>query len=248
MALEPGGLVGGDGEGVGVGFGEHVVPVDLAEDLRRRILRDAVRRGALEEAPAVHLDQVLGVGLGEGPPDLVGLGGGHARDVHDELDDLLLPDDDPVAPFEGALFQGVVVLPRRAVPVTLDELGDGAALHADAGPDEGDLVGEVEKVAGAQPPRQLELGGRLQQEDALRSAGADHLIDGVFLRVDLAQVGPLPPAPFDEVEGFLHLVEYRQGEQVDLGEAGVGDAVLVPVHDVAAVDGPGPHGYHLRDG
>ena len=43
-------------------------------------------------------------------------------------------------------------------------------------------------------------------------------------------------------------VQHGEGEEVDLGEVGVGDAVLVPVHDEATVDGPGADGDHLRDG
>ena len=40
-----------------------------------------------------------------------------------------------------------------------DELGDGAALHVHAGPDEGHLVGQILQAAGAQAPGDLELGG-----------------------------------------------------------------------------------------
>ena len=47
-----------------------------------------------------------------------------------ELHHLLLPDDDAAAPLQGALLQGVVVVPLCSVPVSLDELGDGAALDA----------------------------------------------------------------------------------------------------------------------
>ena len=64
----------------------------------------------------------------------------------------------PAPPLQRAGFERVVVLPLRPVPVALNELGDGAALYADAGPDEGDLVGEVQKVAGPQPLTHLELG------------------------------------------------------------------------------------------
>ena len=42
VALEPGGLVGRDGEGVRVGLGEHVVPIDLGEYPLRHILWNAV--------------------------------------------------------------------------------------------------------------------------------------------------------------------------------------------------------------
>ena len=59
---------------------------------------------------------------------------------------------------------------------------------------------------------------------------------GVF-GVELAQVGPPSLPLLDQVEGLLDLVQHGEGEEVDLGEVGVGDAVLVPVHDEATVDG-----------
>ena len=142
MALEPRRLVCGDGEGVGVGLGEHVVAVDLGEDPPRGLLGDAVPQGPLKEPPPVQGDEVLVARLGEGTPDLVGLGGGHPRHVHDELDHLLLPDDDAIASLQGTPLQRVVVLPGRPMPVALHELGHRAALDADAGADEGHLVGQ----------------------------------------------------------------------------------------------------------
>ena len=117
------------------------------------------------------------VGAGEGAAHLVGLGGGHAGHVLDELHHLLLPDDDAAAPLQGALLQGMVVVPGRSVPVPLDELGDGAALDAHAGADEGHLVGQVQQAAGAEPLGHLELGGGLEQEDTLGFALVDHVVD-----------------------------------------------------------------------
>ena len=87
------------------------------------------------------------MGRSEGSSYLVGFRCRHARHVLDELDDLFLPDDDAAAALQGAGFQGVVVLPLRAVPVSVDELRHRAALHTDSGANEGDLIGEVEEAA-----------------------------------------------------------------------------------------------------
>ena len=60
--------------------------------------------------------------------------------------------------------------------------------------------------------------------------------------------GATPLGGLDEVQRLFDLVQHRQRQQVDLREARVGHRLLVPVHDVAAVRGPGPHGDHLRYG
>ena len=162
VALQPGRLVRGDGEGVGVGLREHVVAVDLGEYLPGGLFGDAVPGRSLPEPLPVHGDQVLVVGTCERPADLVGLGGGHPGHVHEQLDHLLLPDDDAIPPLQRPLLQGMVVLEGDAVPVALHESAHRAALNADAGPDEGDLVGEVEEVAGAEALPHLELGRGLE--------------------------------------------------------------------------------------
>ena len=50
------------------------------------------------------------------------------------------------------------------------------------------------------------------------------------------------------LQRFLDLIQHGQGQEVDLGEAGVGHAVLVPVHDEAVRDGARPDGDHPREG
>ena len=142
----------------------------------------------------------------------------------------------------------MVVVPGCAAPVALHELGDGAALHADAGTDEGNLVGQVQERARAEPLGHLELCRRLEEEDPLAAPRVDHVVDGGVLRVDAADVGAAPLGGLDKVQGLLDLVQHGQRQQVDLGEARVRHRLLVPVHDVAAVRGPGPHGDHLRYG
>ena len=141
VPFEPRGLVGGDGEGVGVRLREHVLTVDLAEDLQGHVFRHTVAGSPLQEFALVHGDEVVVVGTGEGSAHLVGLGCGHPRHVLYELHHLLLPDDDAAATLQGPLFQGVVVLPLCPVPVPLHELGHGAALDSHPGSDEGHLIG-----------------------------------------------------------------------------------------------------------
>ena len=147
------------------------------------------------------------MGPGEGPPDLIGLGGGHPRHVHDELDHLLLPDDDAVAPLQSTPLQRMVVLPGCTAAVPLHKLGDGAALDADAGTDEGHLIGQVQEGAGPEALPHFELGGGLEQEDTLGVALVDHVVHTRVLGVDPAQVQPPPLPLFDEVKGFLQALE-----------------------------------------
>ena len=66
--------------------------------------------------------------------------------------------------------------------------------------------------------------------------------------MDPAEVGSRSLAPLDEVEGLLDLVEHGQGQNIDLGEARVRHAVLVPVHDEPTVHCTSPRGDHLRYG
>ena len=90
-------MEGGDGEGVGAGFREHILPVQLGEDALRRVLRHSPVHGPFEKALPVLGDEMGTVGLGEGPSHFVGLGGGETGHVADELHHLLLPDDDAAA-------------------------------------------------------------------------------------------------------------------------------------------------------
>ena len=130
--------------------------------------------------------------------------------------------------------------------VAFHEPGHGAALDADAGTDEGHLVGQVQETPGPEPLPHLQLGRGLEQEDPLGASLADHFVHRGVFGVDAAQVRPAPLPLLHQVQGLLQLVQDRQGEQVDLGEVGIGHAVLVPVHDVPAVGGPGPDGDHFR--
>ena len=111
VSLQPCSLVGGDGEGVGVGLGEHVVTVDLGEYLFSHIPGNTSDLRPFQEPLPVHGDEVLAVGPCECPAHLIGLGSREPRNVHDELHHLLLPHDDAITPLQSPFLQGVVVLP-----------------------------------------------------------------------------------------------------------------------------------------
>ena len=227
-------------------LGEHVVPVDLAKNLLADFRGHAALPRLFQKALAVRGDEVPVVRLGEGAADFIGLGGAHARHVHDEHH-LLLPHDDAVAALQGALLQRVVIVPRGAVAVALDEVGHRTALGADAGADEGDLVGQVQQVARPQALAHLELRRRLQQEDALAAARVDQVVNLGILRVDAAEVRAPSLLRLDQVQGFFQLIQHRQGQQIDLGKMGVCHAVFVPVHDETPRRGTGAHGHHVGD-
>ena len=130
------------------------------------------------------------------------------------------------------------------MPVPLHELGDCAALDADARSDEGHLVCQVQEASRPESLGHLQLGRGLEQEHALGAALVDHVVHLVVLRVKSSQVRPHSLAPLHQVQRLLQLVKHGQGEEVYLGEIGVSDAVLIPVHDVPARHGAIPHRHH----
>ena len=56
---------------------------------------------------------------------------------------------------------------------------------------------------------------RLEQENPLRPALVDHVVDVRVLGIDPANVGTIALSLLHEIEGLLYLVEHRQGEDVD---------------------------------
>ena len=241
VVLEPGHLVGGYTEGEGVGLGEHVLAGEFLEYLLDDGLGDAAVRRAAEELFPVGLEQVFVVLSAEGASEVVGLPGAEAGDVDGELVDLVLEQDDAQGASQGPLLQGVVEVPGDPVGVAADELGD-AVVGPDAGAHRGDLVGHLDQVAGPDAGDGLHLGRRLDLEYADGVGPVQGAVDVPVLEVDAREVDVPAGALFDELQGLLHLGEGSQGEEVDLDEAGVVDAVLVPVADVAAVDGAGLRG------
>ena len=90
---------------------EHILPVQLGEYPASRILRHTLALRSLEEQLPVSFHQVMIVWTGEGPAQFVRLGCGETRHIHHQLHHLFLPDDDAVPPLQGALLQGMVVVP-----------------------------------------------------------------------------------------------------------------------------------------
>lgn len=75
---------------------------DLPEHVLGRHKGHAVVLCAFEEALAVHADQVLVVPPDIGARNLVGLFPGRASYIHDQSDELFLPDNHPLAELQLA--------------------------------------------------------------------------------------------------------------------------------------------------
>ena len=123
--LEPGHLVSGDAEGIGVRFGEHVVAVEFAEDPRGSPFVGATRLRAVPElGPPVAEDGFLLVGAAVGTTELLGLGGSESRNVDGELVELILEEHDAQGALEGRDFELMLVMHGAggAAPNELAEL------------------------------------------------------------------------------------------------------------------------------
>ena len=94
----------------------------------------------------------------------------------------------------------------------------------------------------------MSCAGDWSRKDADRAPRVDHVVYLRVFRTDPAQVGPHPFSGCDQVQRLFDLVEYGQGEQVDLGKVGIRHGILVPVHDVAALHSAGTNGYQRRNG
>ena len=134
----------------------------------------------------------------------------------------------------------MIVVPGSAEGSAFDELAD-AVVDADAGTDGAHLVGHVGEVARLDAGDGLDLGRRLDLEYADGVGAVERIVDGRVLEVDAREVDVVAGALFDEQKGILHLGERSQRQEVDLDESGVVYAVLIPVADVAPLDGAGLH-------
>ena len=115
MTLEPRRLVGRYAKGMGVGLGEHVVAVDLFEDLLGNVLsRHAVGEGSSPGTSRLCMATRWSL-LGRAKARRISSASevAHPGHVGYELHHLLLPDDDPAAPFQGPALQRVVVVPLQ---------------------------------------------------------------------------------------------------------------------------------------
>ena len=101
-------------------------------------------------------------------------------------------------------------------------------------PDERDLHRQVVEILGPRLQQALHLRAALDLEDADRVGRLDLLVDRLVVEPDARQVDRLAAQPRDPVDALLDRREHPEPEQVDLQEAGVAAAVLVPLADLAA--------------
>src|ERR671918_3026055 len=88
------------------------------------------------------------------------------------------------------------------------------------------------RLLGLNPADGLALGGALHLEYTYGVGLLNGLVDGFIVEVDTAQVDVVPLSFLDKLQGFLHLRQCAQAQEVDLDEPGGVDCVLVPVADV----------------
>ena len=99
LQAQPGGLVDGPGEGGGVRFAEAELGEagDAPEELLGDVLAEtAVLLAAADKVVVQRLHLEARAVPVHGPPEAVGLTGAVAGKVHDDAQDLLLVEDDPL--------------------------------------------------------------------------------------------------------------------------------------------------------
>jgi len=148
------------------------------EDLRRRRLGDRPGEGALDEAGALLVHDLLLL-LPHRAAEQVGLAQRVARQGGGDLHDLLLVDDDPVGLLQDRLQERVLVLDRPVAVLPLDEVLDHPGAER-ARAVEGVHRDEVLERLRVELAQVLRHAGGLELEDADRVAPAE---EGVGLGV-----------------------------------------------------------------
>ncbi len=102
------------------------------------------------------------------------------------------------------------------------------------GTHERDLHGQVLEVLGPRLQQALHLRAALDLEDADRVRLLDLLVDAGVVERHTREVDRLASQPRDAVDRVLDGREHAEPEEIDLQEAGVAAAVLVPLADLAS--------------
>ena len=129
----------------------------------------------------------------------------------------------------------MIVVPGHTLAAT-QELGH-AVVRTHAGAHGGHLQRQVIDILGTHPHDGLHLRGGFNLEHADGIAPAQVLENAVIAIVDAAQIGFGTGAVAHQAHRLLHLRQRAQGQQVDFQDAGIVNAVLVPVGHVAALNG-----------
>ena len=156
MQFQPGGLVGGDPEGEGVGFGKHVEAIEFFEDFFRGFLADTPILGPFKEFTPVLLDEFSVVLSAESTPHEVGLAGGKASDIYRQLVHLVLKQDHAQSTLKCMFLKGMVV-DHRSFAVAPSKVFLNTVVDAHAWPYRTYLVSHVKQVLGPKPGYGLHL-------------------------------------------------------------------------------------------
>ena len=227
-----------------MGFGKHVLAVELFKNLYRGLFRHAIVQRALEKPVPVEVQQRQIPSPDEGAAQPVGLHGAKSGHVHGQLIHLVLKKNDTQGASQGSLLQGMVELPRLMFAMPLDELAY-AVIGADAGAHRRHLVGHFSEVSGQDAGHSLHLRRRLHLEYPHGIGLVQHGIHRRVVVVDATQVVVLAGSVFNQLEGFLHLGEGSQGQKVYFDKARRLNGILVPLANVPALDGPRLHRHHV---
>ena len=251
MPLHVGGAVADDGIAHGVGLVEGVAGEvkDLVIDAVGNLLRHAVGHSPGNGAGGIPVDEgdPLGIDdgvlfLAHGAADHVRLAEGEARQLAEDLDDLLLVDDAPVGDLEDRAEQFMLVGDFFRVLGALDKAGDGVhRAGAVEGDDSRDILNAAGPDAGADGchPRAFQL------EDPHRLPLGQHFKGGrVVLWNLLHPEGRLCPA--HQAGGILENREVAKAEKVHLQEAQLLQRRHLVLADGDAVIGGEGHILHHR--
>ena len=191
VALEPGGLIGHHGVGHGVGLVEGVVGkvIDLVVDGLGHVLRDAVGGAALDvpgriavEERAPLLLDILDLLLAHGPSHHIRLTKRIARQLLEDLDDLLLVDDAAVGDVQNGLERRMLIGDQPGIVLAGYEPGYG--FHG-AGTVQRDNGGDVLNILRLQPQAHTGHAGGLHLEYTGGLALLQHLEHSRIVHGDL---------------------------------------------------------------
>ncbi len=228
VRLEPGRLVGRQGEGRRVRLAEAEGGESL-EDLPDPVGDLGVVAACQRGRTPPLLDPELPVGGAEGPTHLVGLREGHAGRLGDDHQHLLVEDDDPLGLLEGrdeARVQVGGVLPALA---GVEEGHDHVALDR-AGPEERDVDDEVLEGLRTELADELALPRALDLEAPEGPRRADQLEGRLVVEGHLRLVVEIEVHAVDTLDlegGVCHGRLHPDAEDVELEQAHLLDVVLV---------------------
>ena len=232
VQLHPRGLVRRSGKSGGVRPAESIdgKALDGREQLVGDFARDAVGQAPADELVLErrHLDSVEV--SRHRSAKTVGATRSHARDIHRDLDDLLLVEDHPERVFEDRLEQRMRVGDRLTALLAPDVGMDGVALDR-AWPDDRHFDDQVVEGLRPGPGQRLHLSARLDLKHADRVRGAAHVEHSRVFQRQLVEVWPRAGRVLDQVQRLGHDRKRAKAEHVHLDETEVFDIVLVELDD-----------------